>query len=106
MNKKKVVIDFIGTDSQTKRTTLLISDSLEFDETNEHLVWLQEKLNSYLDSIKSKTLESLYPHIKESLGYTIEIYFKYEPNDESIKFLKLVKNFLQDKDIEFSYKVL
>ncbi|MDP8100095.1 DUF6572 domain-containing protein [Pasteurella atlantica] len=105
MNKNNIVIDFIATNAKTKRTILVILYDLEFDGKNEYLIFLQDKLNSYLHIIETKEIQKYYENTKNNRGYEIRIVFKYMPNEECIKFLDLVKDFLKNEDIEFSYEV-
>ena len=57
------VIDFVSLD-QNGNVFLTISDHLEWDADNEHLLLLQEKINSYLSSIESGDIYKKYPKAK------------------------------------------
>ena len=55
------VIDAIGTDQTTGEVVLTISDHLEWDDRNEHLLILQEKINRYIGFIETGELREKYP---------------------------------------------
>lgn len=57
----KNVIDFISLDREEKEVMLTISDHLEWDDENEHLLILRDKLNSYLAAIEGGDLYIKYP---------------------------------------------
>ena len=55
------VVDFVTRDPVTKIFSLVISDHLGWDEVNEHLFCLQEKLNCYFRFIESGELTQKFP---------------------------------------------
>lgn len=58
------LVDFVSVISSRNEVVLTISDHLEWDDKNEHILLLQEKLNSYLAFIESGELLSSYPSAK------------------------------------------
>lgn len=94
-------IDFISIDKKSQRVILSISDHLEFDEKNEHLIILQNKVNAYLGAIETGQILKSYPKARGK-NYEIRIYFQYSPTDECIKFLKQVMEILSEKNILLS----
>ena len=85
------VVDIMGHDEENNRITLIISDHLEWDEKNEKLLLLQEKLNTYLSFLESDEIYEHYPEVKNE-SFVIKIVSKYEPSEEALKFLNLAKN--------------
>ena len=83
------VIDIIGVNEEEQYISLIISDHLEWDEKNEKLVMLQNKINSYLAYIESGQIYEQHPKSKE-LDVHIRLTCMHEPNAEGLKFLKLV----------------
>ena len=97
------VIDFISI-SPDDKVVLTISDHLEWDEKNEHLLILQNKINSYLDVIENGEIYNLYP---DSIGkkFSILVYLKYSPNKIALDFFENVADFLKIQNHTFSYKL-
>ena len=93
--KGKRVIDIITTDKHAL-LVLTISDHLEWDNENEHLLLLQDKIHSYLDFIENGQLVENYPD-KADKEIMIQIIFKYYPNKTADKFLAIVERFLNEK---------
>ncbi|GIQ61377.1 hypothetical protein Flavo103_45120 [Flavobacterium collinsii] len=97
----KTVIDIITTDKQGI-LVLTISDHLEWDDENEHLLLLQDKINSYLDFIENGQLAESYPD-KADKTIMIQIVFKYQPNKTAEEFLAIVERFLNEKGYAFDF---
>ncbi len=82
------VIDFIGTDNKTGNINLGVSDHLDWkDPKNEHLLILQEKINTYLAFIESGQLYEEYPSAKGK-RVIIRVIGKYPLSEEAKKFYK------------------
>jgi hypothetical protein len=98
-----MVIDFIS--EKNNNVVLTISDHLEWDDENEHVFLLQEKLNAYLGAIESGQLNEKYP---ASVGkkITISIILKYEPNEIGVSFLSCINDLLLNAGYNFNYYVL
>lgn len=94
------VIDFIS--ESDDNVILTISDHLEWDEDNEHIFLLQEKINSYLMAIESGQLNEKYP---ASIGkkVTISVALKYNPNENGVSFLSNVTDILLNARYNFNY---
>lgn len=97
----KNVIDIITIDKQGV-LVLTISDHLEWNDENEHLLLLQEKINSYLDFIENGQLAERYPD-KADKKIMIQVVFKYYPNKTAEEFLAIVKRFLSEKGNAFDF---
>ena len=98
------VIDFVAIHSTTGDAILVIADHLEWDDRNEHLLILQNKINAYLDGIENGSLYEAYPDAKNR-NITIEIKAKYEPNETGYKFLERAKEVLNSAGYGLSFSV-
>jgi len=94
------VIDFIT--EKKNNVILTISDHLEWDDDNEHIFLLQEKINAYLGAIESGQLNEKHP---TSVGkkVTISIALKYDPNEQGVLFLSYIKDLLLNAGYDFDY---
>ncbi len=99
------VVDFISIDSTTGEVILTISDHLQWDAENEHLLLLQEKLNSYLAFVESDEIIKTFPDAEER-PVAIHLACKYSPSLQGIGFLEKVTAFIHDAGFKFSYSVL
>jgi hypothetical protein len=88
------IIDFISIDNNGN-SVLTISDHLEWDLENEHLLILQTKINMYLGAIESGELYSKYPKARNR-KICIRIIAINEPNIDGFKFLERVKEVLME----------
>lgn len=96
-------VDFISTTSNDK-VQLTISDHLDWNDEENHLLILQDKLNAYLSFIESgQILESYSSALNKE--FIISIVMKYEPTENSLIFLNNCKNFLEKKSYEFKWNV-
>ncbi len=78
--------------------SLLITDHLEWESEYEHLVILQDKINSYLAFIESKQYESTYP--KDNFeSFVIEIHFQHGMTDNCLKFLETVASQAEELNV-------
>jgi hypothetical protein len=99
----KDFIDIISIDKE-ENAVLTISDHLEWDEANEHLLILQAKINSYLGAIESGELYLKYPNAKGK-NICIRVVALYEPNVDGFKFLESVKEVLIDAGYGFTFLI-
>ena len=82
-------IDFTSVDKARSRVLLSIADHLDWTENEgEHLLMLQEKLNTYLYFIESGKLVETYSWAK-GWPVVIEIAAKYPMNAEATRFFNL-----------------
>lgn len=98
------LIDFISISPENK-VVLTISDHFEWNDDNEHLLLLQNKINSYLEVIESNQIYKIYPDAKDK-EITIQVSLKYSPNKEGKIFLDEVTNFLNSKNYDFTYSII
>ncbi len=100
---QKDVIDFIGTDDATGDIRLGISDHLDWSENvEEHLTYLQEKVNKYIAFIESGELNERLP---QSLGkrILIEVYGKYPLNNAAEEFYKNATTTVKDAGFNLAF---
>lgn len=98
------VVDFISIDL-LGNAVLTISDHLPWDNGNDHLSALQNKINTYLEFIESGILYQKYPNAK---GRKIVIYVtaKYEPNANAKAFFETTNQILKSAGYGFQIEVL
>lgn len=98
------VVDFASID-KNGNAVLTISDHLKWDEDNEHLLVLQNKINAYLSAIEVCNFYDDYPDAKGK-PVIINIVAKYEPSDNAESFLKKTEEILQSVGYGFRFSVL
>ena len=92
-------IDAIGVSEDGKDLVLLISDHLNWKNEIEHLILLQEKINSYLGFMEMKQYLEIYPdNVFEH--YCINISFKYKITRKCAEFLKNINKQLREYNIQ------
>lgn len=97
-------IDGMGKGKDDHALYFLISDHLDWTTEYEHLMLLQEKINSYIGYIESKQFNDVYP--SESFEfYVIEIHFKYPLTENCIKFLNVVAEQFNEYNIKIISQV-
>lgn len=97
------VIDFIS--DKDDKIVLTISDHLEWDNDNEHIYLLQEKINAYLMAIESGKVNKSYP-LSMDKKIVVSIALKYAPNETGVLFLSNVNDTLSNSGYGFSYYIL
>ena len=97
-------IDFISTTPEGK-VDLTISDHLEWDEENNHLLILQNKLNAYLDFVQSGQILEDYPSA-ENNEITINVLMKYAPKEIALTFLNQCEKFVEEQGFKFKWEVV
>jgi hypothetical protein len=55
------VVDLLGIDPKSDMVTLTVVDTLDWQNEEEHVARLQEKLNTYLRFIESDEIDQTYP---------------------------------------------
>lgn len=97
------VIDIISTEKSSGVVVVSTTDHLEWGDM-EHLMKIQEKINSYLAFIESGEIYASYPKADgKKIG--IEIIFKNAPDDQGVSFLNKCSEFVQNAGFRFEYKV-
>jgi hypothetical protein len=99
-------IDKIDVISNTPngKVELTIADHLEWNDEENHLLILQEKLNSYLDFVESGQILKDYPNaINKEI--VISVVMKYTPTKKPLIFLSDCEKFMQNAGFEFKWEV-
>ena len=91
-------IDGMGVNNKSQELNLLITDHLDWENEYEHLLILQEKINAYINYIKSKQYVSVYPN-KIFKRFAINIWFKYDITENCFKFLDVIANQVEELGI-------
>lgn len=97
-------IDGMGKGKENVELILLITDHLGWENEQEHLVILQNKINSYLGFIESKQYVETYPNDNFE-NYVIEIHFKNGISKNCFKFLDVVANQVEEFNIKIRAEV-
>ena len=82
---EKDMVDGIAL-SEDKVIKLLLTDHLDWEEEYEHLLMLQDKINSYLAFCESGQYKEVYKDY-EAESVVFEIHFLFEPTQNAYKFL-------------------
>jgi hypothetical protein len=98
------VVDLVGIDKQSGHVVLTLSDHLPW-ESHEHLLILQDKLNTYLSFIESGELMTRYPDA-QGRKPQITIVLKYPPNKTGVEFLNRVAEVVETAGIEFRHEIM
>lgn len=96
------VVDAVGVDEE-QNVVLTIFDHLEW-ELEDHLIILQDKINSYLGFVEAGELVEKYPDAK-GRRVAISVIAKYEPDEEAVEFLNKVKTILEEAEYLFFFQV-
>lgn len=88
---EKDKIDGIATSGDGKTLMILLSDHLDFENEEIHLLTLQDKINAYLGFIESKQYNDIYPD-KTFENIIIQIHFKYKISANCKKFIDVVNS--------------
>ncbi|MDE3184757.1 MAG: hypothetical protein KGM16_15170 [Bacteroidota bacterium] len=97
------VIDIVSIDEKDN-AVLTITDHLEWDNKNEHLLILQDKINSYLGAIEGGELYTNYPDAKNK-SIIIRVVALHSPNEEGKIFLERVKQIIEEGGYNFQFKL-
>jgi hypothetical protein len=99
------VVDFVARDGATKTILLVVSDHLVWDEVNEHLFCLQEKLNTYFRFVESGELAEKYPDIADH-KITIEIVLEHSPPDTANWFFEKARGASEAAGLALTWRVM
>ncbi len=78
-------IDIIRHDSAHEKIIMDITDHLEWDDENGHLLKLQDKLNVYLRFLKSGTVYEGHEEYRGKV-FVINVVFEYAPTPAALRF--------------------
>jgi hypothetical protein len=97
-------VDFAALEPQSGDMRLIICDHLDWTENEgEHLILLQEKLNSYLAFIESG---EIYTKLPNAIGkrIVIEVTGKFPLSDEARKFYRLAGGAIEDAGFSLRFE--
>jgi len=97
-------VDFVSLGTGSNIALLVVSDHLEWDDSFEHELALQEKLNSYLRFIESGELYTRFPKATER-RVEIRVVLRHAPNAGGIKVLEKIQGAIEKAGFHFSYQV-
>ncbi len=97
------VVDSLGIDKVSGECVLTIVDHLAWDDP-EHLLTLQEKLNTYLAFIESGEIEEHVPNARAG-KIRINIVAANEPSEEAVDFLSQAQDVIRGAGFEFAWEV-
>lgn len=98
------VVDAIGVDKVTGDLVLTISDHLEWTgNDNEHLLLLQEKLNTYLGFVEGGEIFKTYPDAKGRV-VLIDVVCKFPLNQEAENFYSHVTSIVEGAGIKLQHR--
>jgi len=95
------IIDFVSVDDRDN-VTLTISDHLDWAATQDHLLLLQEKINTYCKYVENGQLYDEYPETRDRRP-VIKIVFFHTPVKEAERFLEKVKLTLEREGFSFCW---
>jgi hypothetical protein len=99
-------IDFVTGEQKSGDMVLTISDHLDWDENEgEHLLVLQNKLNTYLEFIESGQIYVKFP---QAVGrkIVIQVMGKFPLSGEASKFYRLASKAIEDYGYSLRFKRL
>ncbi|PMG48976.1 hypothetical protein BCU91_18700 [Shewanella sp. 10N.286.52.B9] len=88
-------IDSVIRSDEHDDVVLLITDHLDWSVPQEHLLALQQKLNTYISFVESGQLFSDFPDAKNK-EISILIACEFEPIDAALSFFEKADAFLND----------
>ena len=97
------VIDAVGVEDSSGNVVLTISDHLEWGNNN-HLLMLQEKLNTYLSFVESGEIMDTLTDA-EGRNILINVVCKYPPDENGIDFLDKITHIVEGAGMSFQYQL-
>lgn len=99
------VVDAIGIDDAMGDVVLTITDHLEWSESdNDHLLLLQDKLNTYLRFIESGEMLEAYPTAK-GRSVLIDVVCKYPLSQQAQGFYSQVAQIIEGAGMKFRHRL-
>ena len=97
------VIDIVGIDARSGEVVLTISDHLEWDEPNEHVLVLQEKLNRYLAFVESGELSVRYAGA-HGRRVRIDVCCQHAPSPLGEQFLRAATSIVEQAGLSLTWR--
>jgi uncharacterized protein DUF6572 len=98
------VVDIISTEKNSGHVILTISDHLDWSDTVQHQMVLQEKINKYLAFLESGEILKRYPDAK-GRPIVVKIVFKFSPDTKGYEFLVKARAVVESAGFNFRYQV-
>lgn len=98
-------VDYIGIDKKTGSVVLTITDHLQWVENeSDHLLMLQDKINSYLGFIESEEIWETCPEVRNQ-KVVISIVGKFPLSLEAKEFVKRAKLIVGEAGVGLSFEL-
>lgn len=99
------VIDSVVHSNEHSDIVLLITDHLDWSQPEEHLLTLQQKLNTYIAFIESGQVFTDFPEANDKV-LSIMVACKFEPINTAILFFEQAEQFFANKlNVKLHYSV-
>lgn len=99
------VVDAIGVDNVTGSIVLTVMDHLDWTgNANDHLLLLQEKLNTYLSFVEGGEILEVYPDAKER-AVLIDVVYKYPLNQQAENFYSQVTSIVEGAGMKLRHRL-
>jgi len=95
-------VDAVGVDKKIGQVILTIADQLDWEDEQNHLVRLQDKINTYVSFIESGELIEAYPDARGRQA-VISVVGKHKPTADAIRFFLHVKDVVEPIGIGFRF---
>jgi hypothetical protein len=96
------IVDFVSSDKEGN-VILTISDHLDWSLESEHLLLLQNKINTYCKYIETGQIYDEYPEARDKRPL-ISVVFFCELTSKAEDFLQKVKTVLEGEGFNFEWK--
>jgi len=104
-------VDWLGIEKGTGAVLMTIIDDLDWSEEHEHLLLLQEKINTYLAFFESG---EVYQAVEENIGRRVEpgtpmkvsILARYQWTPKALQFLGHVGGVMESIGLTLQFKVV
>lgn len=99
------IVDAIGVDNSTGEVVLTIVDQFEWTGSdNEHLLLLQEKLNTYLSFVESGEMLETYPGAKNRT-VLIDVVCKYPLSQQAQGFYNQIAPIVEGAGLKLRHRL-
>jgi hypothetical protein len=98
------VVDIISIEKNSGHMILTISDHLDWSDTVQHQIILQEKINRYIAFVESGEILESYPDAKGE-PIVIKIVFKFSSDTKGYEFLAKAKAVVESAGFNLRYEV-
>jgi hypothetical protein len=98
------VVDVVGIDKVSDEVVLTIADAWDWEDCNEHLLLLQEKINRYIGFIEQELIAA-YPNA-EGRPVRIDVLFMNDPVPEALGFLSAAGSRVRESGWSFRWRVV